>query len=101
VTRPWVEIHCLVAIVLLALILVHDSETNWGAQCDAELGAGLYLDAILLVAWCGDGGLTWSAARHLRLDVVVGEGHAGRTAVDDGTNREAVGLAIASRVLDR
>jgi hypothetical protein len=90
-----VHIHCLVAIVLLALVLVHDPEANWSAQCDTELGTGLYLDTILLVARCGDGGLAWSAARHLRLDIGVCEGHAWRAAVDNGADREAMGLAIA------
>jgi hypothetical protein len=91
----WVHVHCLVAVVLLPLVLVHDSETDRRAQCDAKLGTGLYLDAIFLITWGRYGGLARSSARHLGLDIVVCEGHAWRAAIDNGTNRQAMRLAIA------
>lgn len=90
-----VHVHCLVAIVLLALVLVHDSEANRSTQRDSKLGARLYLNTVLLVAGRRDGGLTWSAASHLGLNVGICEGHAWRAAVDNGAHREAMRLAIA------
>lgn len=85
-TGSWVHIHRLVAIVLLALVLVHDPETNWCAKGDTKLRARLDLHTILLVSGCSYGGLAWSAARHLGLDVSVCESHAWWASVDDGTH---------------
>jgi hypothetical protein len=93
--RPRVHIHRLVAIILFPLVLIHDPQPNWCTQSDAKLGTRLYLYAILLVTGGCNGGLAWPPARHLRLNVVVGEGHARWAAVDDGTNGEAVRFAIA------
>jgi hypothetical protein len=90
VARAWVQVHRLIAIVLLPLVLVHDAQANWRAQCNAKLGTRLDLDAVLLVARGGDSRLTRSPARHLRLDVVVCEGHTWRAAVDDGADGEAM-----------
>lgn len=95
---PWVLVHGLVAIVLLALVLIHDPDTNWRAQCDSKLCAGLNFDAILLVSGCCDGRLAGSAARHLGLNVTFGESHAWRAAVDDGANGKTVGFAIATAI---
>lgn len=100
-TWPWVQVHGLVAIILLALVLIHDSEANWCAQCDAELSARLDLYAILLIARRCYGGLARSSAGHLRLNIGFCEGHARWAAVDNGSNREAVGFAIAKRLLDK
>lgn len=94
-TRSWVLVHGLVAVVLLALILVHDLDANWCAQCDAELRARLNLDAILFISRGRDCRLAGSPARHLWLDVGFSEGHARGAAVDDGADTEAVGFAIA------
>ncbi len=93
--RSRVHVHSLVAVVLLALVLVHDPDANGGAQCDAEFCARLDLDAVLLIAGGCNGGLTRSAARHLRLDVIFGQGHARRATVDDGADGKTVGFAIA------
>lgn len=92
---PRVHIHSLVAVVLLPLVFIHDFQTNWRAQCDAKLGARLYLYTVLLVSRCGYGRLARSAARHLGLDVVVCESHAWRAPVDNGADGKAVRLAIA------
>lgn len=91
----WVLVHGLVAVVLLALILVHDPNTNWRAQCDSELCARLDFDAILLIAGCCDGRLAGSTACHLGLNVTLGESHAWWAAVDDGAHGKTVGFAIA------
>ena len=92
---PGVQIHCLVSVVLFALVLVHDPDANGRTQRDAKLGAGLDLYAVLLVARCCDGRLSGSTSCHLRLNVILREAHARRAPVDDGTDAEAVGLAIA------
>ena len=94
-TRSWVQVHRLVAIVLLALVLVHNPQANWCAQCDAKLGARLDFYSVFLVARSRDCRLAWSSTSHLRLDVVFSEGHARWAAVDDGADRKAMGLAIA------
>lgn len=93
--RSGVKVHSLVAIILLALVFVHDPDTNWGTQCNTELCARLNLHAIFLVSWGCDRGLTGAAASHLGLDVALREGHTRRAAIDDGTYTEAVGLSIA------
>lgn len=89
------HVHGGVAVVLGALVLVEDEHADGGAQGDAGLGAGLDLHAVLFVARGRDGGLAGAAAGHLRLDVGLGEGHAGRAAVDDAADGAAVGFAIA------
>lgn len=94
--RSWVLIHRLVAIILLALILVHYPKTDWRTQCDAKLSARLDFYTIFLIARSCDGGLAGSPASHLGLDVGFGEGHAWRAAVDNGADRETVGLSIAA-----
>jgi len=91
---PGVHVHGLVAVVLLPLVLIHDPQTNWRAQCNAKFGARLYLHPVLLVPRRGYGRLAWSAARHLGLDVVVCESHAWRAPVDNGADGETVRLAI-------
>jgi hypothetical protein len=98
--RPGVHVHCLVSIVLLALVLVHDPDANGRAQSDAKLGTGLNLYAVLLVARCRNGRLSGPTSRHLRLDIIFREAHAGRASVDDGTDTETVGLAIAGECQD-
>jgi hypothetical protein len=100
VAGPRVQIHCLVSVVLLALVLVHDPKTNGRAQRDAKFGTGLNLYAVFLVARCRNGGLSGSAPRHLRLNIVFCEAHAGRASIDDGTDAEAMGLAIADEGQD-
>lgn len=92
---PWVHIHSLVSIILLALVLVHDTNANWRAQCDTELCAGLDLYTIFLVSWGRNRGLARPTARHLGLYVALIKGHAWRAAVDYGTDAEAVRLSIA------
>lgn len=54
VRGPGVLVDGGVAVVFGALILVHDTQANWGAQGDAELGARLDLDSIFLVARRGN-----------------------------------------------
>lgn len=88
-------VHGGVAVVARALVLVEDEHADGGAERDAGLGARLDLHAVLFVARRRDGRLAGSAARHLRLDVGLGQGHAGRAAVDDAADGAAVGLAIA------
>jgi hypothetical protein len=96
----WVHVHRLVAVVLLPLVLVHNSETNGRAQRDAKLGTGLYLHAIFLITRSRYGRLARSSTRHLGLDVVVCKGHAWRATIDNGTNRQAMRLAIAGPWLE-
>lgn len=91
-----VEIHGLVAVVLGALVLVHDHEANGSAQSNAKLGTGLDLHAILLVSRSRDGGLTWPSSGHLGLNVGLCELHAGRTAINDAADGAAVGFTIAA-----
>lgn len=90
-----VQVHCATTVVLGPLILVANQHANWGTQCNAELCAGLDLDAILLIARGCQGALAGTAAGHLGLDVVLGELHAGRDTVDDTADGTAVRLAIA------
>lgn len=52
---PGVLVDGGVAVVFGALVLVHDTQADWGAQGDAELGARLDLDTVFLVAWRGNG----------------------------------------------
>lgn len=97
-----VHVHGGVAVVLGALVLVEDEHADGGAEGEAGLGAGLDLYAVLLVARGRDGGLAGAAARHLRLDVGLGEGHARGAAVDDAADGATVGFAIAgTRELDK
>lgn len=95
VRGPRVLVDGGVAVVLGALVLVEHAQANRGAEGDAELGARLDLDAVLLVSRRGDGRLAGAAACHLRLDVGFGQGHAGRAAVDDAADGAAVGFTIA------
>lgn len=92
-----VQVHCAAAVILGPLVLIADHHTNWGAQCNPELCARLDLDTVLLIARGCQGALAGTAAGHLGLDVVLGELHAGRAAVDDTADRAAVRLAIAER----
>ena len=94
----WVLVHGLVAVILLALVLVHDPDANWSAQCNAELCTGLDLHAVLFVAGSCDSGLAGSAARHLGLNVILGEGHTRRAAVNYGADGKTVGFTIARQV---
>lgn len=94
-TRPRVQIHRLIPIILRPLILIQHHHRNRRAQRHPKLGARLDLHAVLLVAGRGEGGLPGAAARHLRLDVGFGEGKAGGAAVDDAAHGAAVGFAIA------
>jgi len=90
-----VQVHCAATVVLGPLILIADHDSNWSAQCNAELCARLDLDAILLIARGCQGALAGTAAGHLGLDIVLGELHTGRAAVDDTADRAAVRFAIA------
>ena len=94
-TRPGVHVHGLVAVVLGALILVHDPDANGCTQRDAKLSTRLDLDLILFISRCCDCGLSGASSCHLGLDVGFSKGHTRRAAINDGANAEAVGLAIA------
>ena len=83
---------------LWPLVFVHHHHADGRPEGDAELGAALDQHAVLLVARGRDGALAGAAARHLRLDVVLGELHARRAAVDDAADGAAVRLAIAGVV---
>lgn len=95
-TRARVQVHGAVAVVLGALVLIHDTHANGGAQRHTELGARLDLNAILLVARGCDCALSRTAAGHLGLDVGLAELHARRTAVNNAADGKAVRLAIAA-----
>lgn len=56
--------------------------------------AGLDFYAVFLVAGRGEGGLARATAGHLGLDVVFGEGEAGRDAVDNAADGAAMGFAV-------
>lgn len=90
-----VQVHCAAAVVLGALVFIAHHHSNRCAQRDAKLRAGLDLYSVLFVSRGRQGALPGTAAGHLRLDVVLGELHAWRTAVDDTANGAAVRLAIA------
>ncbi|KAJ0158688.1 hypothetical protein CTA2_11079 [Colletotrichum tanaceti] len=91
------HVHGRVAVVLGALVLILDEHADRGAKGDAELGAALDDDAVLFVSRCRNGALAGAAAVQLGLDVGLGKGHAGRDAIDDDTDRFAVGLAVAAQ----
>jgi hypothetical protein len=93
--RAGVDVHGLVAVVLGALVLVHDDEADRGPEGLAEFGAGLDGYAVFLVAGRGDGALARAAAVELGLDVGFGEGHAGGWVVDDAPDGFAVGFTEA------
>ena len=93
--RTGVEIHCAATIVFRPLVLVSHNHANWRAQSNPKLRAGLDLDPVLLIPRRREGALTWSPARHLRLDVVLRQGHAGRAPVHDAPDGPAVGFTIA------
>ena len=98
VTRPGIHVHGLVAVVLWALVFIHNPDANWRAQCYAKLGAGLDFDLVLLISRGCDGRLAGSSSCHLGLDVSFSKRHARRAAIDDGANTEAVGFAIAGEM---
>lgn len=83
-------------LTLGALVLVEHHHADGGAEGDAKLGARLDQDAVLFVAGGRDVALAGATARHLGLDVVLGELHAGGDAVDDAADGAAVRLAIAA-----
>lgn len=93
-TRSRVFVHGLVAVVLLALVFVHDSDSNRRAERDAKLCSRLDFYAILFIAWSRNGRLARSASCHLGLDVGLCQRHARRATVNDGADRETVGFAI-------
>lgn len=96
-TGPGVQVHCAAAIVLGSLVLVANNHGNGRAQGVAEFGPRLDLDAVLFVARRRQGALAGSPPGHLRLDVLLGQGHARRAAVDDAADGAAVRFAIARR----
>lgn len=83
-------------LTLGALVLVEHHHADGGAEGDAKLGARLDQDAVLFVTGGRDVALAGATARHLGLDVVLGELHAGGDAVDDAADGAAVRLAIAA-----
>lgn len=95
---PGIHIHGLIAVVLGALVLIHDANADRCAQCDAELSTRLDLNLVLLISRSCDRGLSGTAACHLGLDIGFGKLHTRRAAVNDGANTEAVGLAIAGEL---
>jgi hypothetical protein len=98
-TRSWVEVHCAAAVVLRSLILIPHDHGNWRSKCDAKLSARLDLDSVFLVSWCGESALARTSTSHLRLNVRLGQSHAGRTAINDAANGAAMRLAIAGTVV--
>lgn len=76
------------------MVLVQDHHANRGSQRDTKLGSRLDKDLVLLISRGGDVALAGTATGHLRLDIFLGELHAGRASVDDAADRAAVGLAI-------
>lgn len=90
-----VPVHCAAAVVLGALVFIAHHHSNWCAQRDTKLRAGLDLYSVLLVSRGRQGALSGTAAGHLGLDVVLGELHARRAAVDNTADGAAVRLAIA------
>lgn len=100
-TWPGVHVHSLVAVILRTLILVHDPDANGRSQRKTELCARLYLNLVLLISRCCNRGLTRPSSCHLGLDVGFGELQTRRAAIDDGSNAEAVRLAIAGHVSEK
>ena len=94
VSVGWARVRVHLRIVVRSVVLVVDHHRNGGAERLAVLGTGLYVDPVLLVTWGGQLGLAGSASGQLWLDVVCGEGHAGRHTVDDAANGLAVGLTV-------
>ena len=68
-----VSIEGVIGVIVWSLILVADKHSDGSAEGDAELGAGLDLDLVLLISRCCDRGLTGSSSSHLGLDVGLGE----------------------------
>lgn len=94
-----VQVHCAATVVLGSLVLITDHHANWRAQRDAKLCARLDLYSVLLVPRGRQGALPGTATGHLGLDVVLGELHARRAAVDDTADGAAVRFAIAGGLL--
>ena len=46
----WVLLYAAATVVFGPLVLIGDQKTDWGAQCRAKLGSGLYLDRVFLVS---------------------------------------------------
>ena len=99
VAGPGEHVHGAAAVVFGPLVLIADHESYGGPESDAELGAGLDLDAVFLVAGGGEGALPRPPAGHLRLDVVFCDLHAWRAAVDNASYGAAVRLTVAGRLL--
>lgn len=93
-----VQIHCAAAVVLWSLIFVANEHANWCTQRDSEFRSRLNFDSVLLVPWCRESTLTGPSAGHLRLDIVLREGHAGRAAVDNAADGAAMGFAITGNM---
>ena len=73
-------------LTLGTLVLVHDRHADWCSKSNAELSAGLDNDSILLVSRGGDGALSGTSTGHLGLDIVLGELHARRDAIDNAAD---------------
>lgn len=93
--RPGVQIHRTTAIILGSLILIAHNHGNWRTEGVSALSTGLNLDPVLFIAGCGESALAGTASSHLRLDIVLGEGHAWWAAIDDAAYRAAVGFTVA------
>ena len=90
--RAGVEVG--LGVIMRALVLVLDEETNRCAEGDTVLGTGLDLNSVELGARRRDVALAGAPTRELDLDVLVRELESGRDAVDDGADRLAVRLAV-------
>lgn len=89
------EVHRAAAVVLGSLILISHYHSDGRAECDAELCAGLNLNAVLLVTRRGQSTLARTSPRHLRLDIILSELHAWWAAINNTANGPAMRLAIA------
>lgn len=93
--RSRVHVHRAAAVVLRSLVLVADYHPDRSTQGDAEFRPRLDFHTVLLVSRGREGALAWSSPSHLRLDVVLCEFHARRTAIDNAADGAAVGFAIS------
>lgn len=85
--RPREHIHGASTVIFWPLVFILDHQTDWCAQGDAKLGAGLDLHSVFFIARSSERALARSSSGHLGLYIGFGQLHSRRAAINDGSYR--------------